>query len=96
MAGYQLCGAGVNAYGQFVCKVEDGMDIRMRKEVGTDNTLIIAVIIQDDAFDHMFAEIGFHALTYKMKMGEKNKMINSHALGREKKVAWREAASGKI
>uniref|UniRef100_A0A915IXH7 Phosphoinositide phospholipase C n=1 Tax=Romanomermis culicivorax TaxID=13658 RepID=A0A915IXH7_ROMCU len=40
--------------------VEDGVDIRMRQEIGTNYTLIIAVIIEDDAFGHMFAESGFH------------------------------------
>uniref|UniRef100_A0A915I950 Uncharacterized protein n=1 Tax=Romanomermis culicivorax TaxID=13658 RepID=A0A915I950_ROMCU len=44
-------------------KVENGMDIRMCREVGTDNTLVIAVIIEDDAYEHMFTESGFHAST---------------------------------
>uniref|UniRef100_A0A915JU75 Uncharacterized protein n=1 Tax=Romanomermis culicivorax TaxID=13658 RepID=A0A915JU75_ROMCU len=36
------------------------MDIGMPQEIGTNNTLIVAVIIEDDAFDHMFNESKFH------------------------------------
>uniref|UniRef100_A0A915JS01 Uncharacterized protein n=1 Tax=Romanomermis culicivorax TaxID=13658 RepID=A0A915JS01_ROMCU len=50
--------------------VEDRMDMRMCQEVGTDYTLIIAILIEDDAFDHMFSESRLHALNCRFgKLG---------------------------
>uniref|UniRef100_A0A915KSY1 Uncharacterized protein n=1 Tax=Romanomermis culicivorax TaxID=13658 RepID=A0A915KSY1_ROMCU len=32
----------------------------MRKKIGSDDTLIIIVVVDNYAFDHMFAKCGFH------------------------------------
>uniref|UniRef100_A0A915KV63 Uncharacterized protein n=1 Tax=Romanomermis culicivorax TaxID=13658 RepID=A0A915KV63_ROMCU len=40
--------------------VENGADIGMWQEVGSNNTLIVAMVVKDDAFVHMFSEGGFH------------------------------------
>uniref|UniRef100_A0A915K6H3 Uncharacterized protein n=1 Tax=Romanomermis culicivorax TaxID=13658 RepID=A0A915K6H3_ROMCU len=42
------------------------VDLRMAwisipQEISSDNALILAIIIKDDTFDHMFSEGGFHA-----------------------------------
>uniref|UniRef100_A0A915I0Q3 Uncharacterized protein n=1 Tax=Romanomermis culicivorax TaxID=13658 RepID=A0A915I0Q3_ROMCU len=41
---------------------KDRLNIGMCQEMGTDDTLIITIIIEDDAFDHMFSKSVLHAL----------------------------------
>uniref|UniRef100_A0A915ITI7 Uncharacterized protein n=1 Tax=Romanomermis culicivorax TaxID=13658 RepID=A0A915ITI7_ROMCU len=40
--------------------VENGVNIGMHKQIGTDDTLIIIVVVGNYTFDHMLAECGFH------------------------------------
>uniref|UniRef100_A0A915HQA0 Uncharacterized protein n=1 Tax=Romanomermis culicivorax TaxID=13658 RepID=A0A915HQA0_ROMCU len=60
MEGYRLCGAGVNADGQFTNHV----DIRLCEKIRADDTLIVSVIAEDYTLDHMFTECGFHFNNY--------------------------------
>uniref|UniRef100_A0A915HHC9 Uncharacterized protein n=1 Tax=Romanomermis culicivorax TaxID=13658 RepID=A0A915HHC9_ROMCU len=62
MAGYWLCSAGINADGQFV--VKDRVNIGMGVEIGADDTLIVSVIVEDYALDHMFTKCRFHCDDY--------------------------------
>uniref|UniRef100_A0A915HJF3 Uncharacterized protein n=1 Tax=Romanomermis culicivorax TaxID=13658 RepID=A0A915HJF3_ROMCU len=43
-----------------LANVGNGMDIGVGQEIGTDNTLVIVVIIKDDTLNHMFPESRFH------------------------------------
>uniref|UniRef100_A0A915L485 Uncharacterized protein n=1 Tax=Romanomermis culicivorax TaxID=13658 RepID=A0A915L485_ROMCU len=45
-------------------KTDNGVDIWMGEEIGADDTLIISVIIEDYALDHMFTEQGLHCNDY--------------------------------
>uniref|UniRef100_A0A915J8D4 Uncharacterized protein n=1 Tax=Romanomermis culicivorax TaxID=13658 RepID=A0A915J8D4_ROMCU len=38
----------------------DGLDIGMHQEIGSNDTLIIIIIIEDNTFDHMLSKSGFH------------------------------------
>uniref|UniRef100_A0A915J8Y3 Uncharacterized protein n=1 Tax=Romanomermis culicivorax TaxID=13658 RepID=A0A915J8Y3_ROMCU len=67
MAGYWLCGASVDA--------DDRMDIPMGEKVGANDTLIVSIIVEDYAFDHMFTERRFHCEDY-WTMGINNGSIS--------------------
>uniref|UniRef100_A0A915IFJ7 Uncharacterized protein n=1 Tax=Romanomermis culicivorax TaxID=13658 RepID=A0A915IFJ7_ROMCU len=40
--------------------IKNGVDIEIHQEISSNNTLIIAIIVKDDTFDHVFSEGGFH------------------------------------
>uniref|UniRef100_A0A915IYK4 Uncharacterized protein n=1 Tax=Romanomermis culicivorax TaxID=13658 RepID=A0A915IYK4_ROMCU len=40
--------------------IQNDVDIGMGQEIGSDNTLIVAVIVEDDAFNYMFPKSGFN------------------------------------
>uniref|UniRef100_A0A915K8F9 Uncharacterized protein n=1 Tax=Romanomermis culicivorax TaxID=13658 RepID=A0A915K8F9_ROMCU len=51
-----------NILNQTYCDGEDGVDIRMHQEVGANYALIIVVVVEDDAFDHMLFNGRFHGI----------------------------------
>uniref|UniRef100_A0A915L625 Uncharacterized protein n=1 Tax=Romanomermis culicivorax TaxID=13658 RepID=A0A915L625_ROMCU len=40
--------------------MRDRLNIGMHQEISTNDTLTITVIMEDDAFDHMFSKSGLH------------------------------------